>query len=371
MISFTTGTNVPRRASSLNSSNVVCFIRSASADRGRASPAASREQTGRAAAGRSRSRTAARPARRASPGRRSPGTRRAPPRASAPSGRGRRRGRRRAGRRRGRRTACRRDARALPTGVALTSRSQDPGGGGQARDRPRRSRARRSRAASGRRAEIATCAPSRRSASPTPRAAPPAPRITARTPARSGIRCRSGSRKPSASVFMPIHRPSRIAIVFTAPAAAAVGATSSSSGITSRLNGIVTLAPRRPIEPGELAEAVEIARLDRHVDRVQSERGKAGVVHRRRQRVGDRPAEQRVDRGVGADAPEAELLQQPRGRHLAGRDAVARIGPARAEPRRRGRASRGPRAPCRSGPTPSSGPRVLQQRCADRTRARP
>jgi hypothetical protein len=25
MISFTTGTNVPRRASSLNSSNVVCF----------------------------------------------------------------------------------------------------------------------------------------------------------------------------------------------------------------------------------------------------------------------------------------------------------------------------------------------------------
>ena len=241
---------------------------------------------------------------------------------------------------------------ALPTGVALTSRSHEPGGGGHAAASApiacATHCARRPDAAPrSRPAPLRGAAPARRRARRRRRRGSPRARPTA--PASA---CRSGSRKPSASVFMPTQRPSRIAIVFTAPAAAAVGATSSSERHHVALERNRDARAAQADASGELAEVVDVARLDRHVHGVQSERGETRVVHRRRQRVDDRPAEQRVHRGVGTDAPEPELLQQPRRRDLPGRDAVAGIGPARSEPPRQ-HARRQPGArPSRSGSTP-------------------
>ena len=56
-----------------------------------------------------------------------------------------------------------------------------------------------------------------------------------------------------------------------------------------------------------------------------------GVVHRRRDGVADRVGDDAVERGVGADLAEPELLAQLRDRHLAGRHAVAGVGPGRPE----------------------------------------
>src|SRR3954452_5896072 len=108
----------------------------------------------------------------------------------------------------------------LPTLVALTSRSHEPGGGGQlVVVAPIATAA--SRAASERRAEIATAAPARINPSATPLAAPPAPSTVARRPAIF-TRRRSGSRNPSTSVLVPAHRPPVMLIVFTAPASLAI-----------------------------------------------------------------------------------------------------------------------------------------------------
>ena len=98
------------------------------------------------------------------------------------------------------------------------------------------------------------------------------------------------------------------------------------------------------------------------------ERAEAGVVHHRRQRVRDRVADHAVERGVGSDAAEPELVQQPRGRHLAGRDAVAGVGPAVAAAARPAPASARRPAPSRAGRVRPSRPdrRNRGCRCRDR-----
>ncbi len=80
-------------------------------------------------------------------------------------------------------------------------------------------------------------------------------------------------------------------------------------------------------------EVVRVARLERHVHRVQPERREARVVHDRRPRVNDRVADDGVERGVGGDAAEPEIpLETGRG-DLTRRDAVAGIRPPVAQSR--------------------------------------
>ena len=160
MISRQTGTNVPRVASSLNSSNVVCChtVSLLALRRTRARRPPSRPRAARGA--RSTTRTADTPARPASPGRRS--CRRPARRATAEQPRLLRvvdqvvhhvpvhRAPRRSATRPRRRATC-------PTGVVLTSRSQ-PGAGGQAAAR-RRARRPGSRPGPARRAATSTRAP--------------------------------------------------------------------------------------------------------------------------------------------------------------------------------------------------------------------
>ena len=73
-----------------------------------------------------------------------------------------------------------------------------------------------------------------------------------------------------------------------------------------------------------------------------------------------RSSEHAVDRGVGPDAAEPEFLEQPRRADLAGRDAVARIGPSRSEaggkdPRRRAAAVPSRSRSTRRSPAPPGG----------------
>ena len=80
--------------------------------------------------------------------------------------------------------------------------------------------------------------------------------------------------------------------------------------------------------PGEHDEVLGVACIEPEVHRVQADRVESGVVHDRRQRVRDRLADHAEQRGIGSDAPEAEIAQQPPGGHLARRDTFPRIGPA-------------------------------------------
>ena len=181
------------------------------------------------AAGRSRAGTDAAPARRASRGRRASRSRRPPPRAGAgfrgglytrsytsrPSNR-----------------ACGQGVSstcgAVPTGVALTSKSQLPDRGGQS-DASTPSESAMSSACSRRRACTVTRAPSRPSARAAARAAPPPPSTAARDAAERQLR--SQRRQQTVHVRVrPRHScPSRTS-VFSAPTARA----SSSSATWSR-----------------------------------------------------------------------------------------------------------------------------------------
>ncbi len=88
--------------------------------------------------------------------------------------------------------------------------------------------------------------PSSSNAAQAARAAPPAPRITAGPAAGSGRVSLRLSRKPAASVLMPVMRPSApMTSVLTAPIRAASGATSSTSSSTASLCGTVTLPPAK------------------------------------------------------------------------------------------------------------------------------
>ena len=231
MISFTTGTKVPRRASSMNSSNVVCFIVAFCNRRcARAPP----QRVRPAAAGRSRSRTAVRPARRASRGRRSsahPALRRAlhqlgrvrvvhqvvdEPPVERP-----------VERRAGHRARCRPASRSRADPRSPARRPRD--------GRPRQSARATPCAASvppRRDRDVRTFA-AQREADAARRAAGAEDRPRARPRSAGPVRAAARG-NPSASVFDADPASARwIAIVFTAPAAAAAGATSSSSGMTS------------------------------------------------------------------------------------------------------------------------------------------
>ena len=82
---------------------------------------------------------------------------------------------------------------------------------------------------------------------------------------------------------------------------------------------------------GEREEVVEVGRLARDVDAVDAGGRERGVVHGRRHRMADRPADDRVDRRGRADAADPELVAQPVDRDLPGGHAVAAVGPARAD----------------------------------------
>ena len=133
---------------------------------------------------------------------------------------------------------------AVPTGVALTRRSQLPPGGGSERAALAVGAA-ASRARSRSRAYTVTSAPTLDSPSQTARAAPPAPTTAARAPFSSS-RPHSGSRKPATSLFMPTQPVAHRRSVFTAPTRSATESRSFARLIRASLNGAVTLRPRAP-----------------------------------------------------------------------------------------------------------------------------
>ena len=81
----------------------------------------------------------------------------------------------------------------------------------------------------------------------------------------------------------------------------------------------------------EREKVVEVGRLARNVDAVDAGGREGGVVHGRRHRMADGPADDRVDRRGRADAADPELVAQPVDRDLAGGHAVAAVGPAGAD----------------------------------------
>ena len=153
-----------------------------------------------------------------------------------------------------------------PSGVQLTSRSQEPAAGGHDPTSAWPDAA-TSRACSRRRACTVTRAPRATSATATARAAPPAPITAARTPRSGrGYIASSGSRNPCTSVLVAsqggresLREPKYLASpgcdfhsrndsrplrnVFTAPTARARSSAYCAASSASTLNGIVTLAP--------------------------------------------------------------------------------------------------------------------------------
>ena len=143
--------------------------------------------------------------------------------------------------------------------------------------------------------------------------------------------------------------PSRTISVLMAPTRAASGSISSTMRQQRHLERRRDARPAQVGGAREAHEVVHVARLERNVDRVHPECGKAGVVHHGRSRVHDRVADDGVERRVWSDAPELEILHQP---HAASAD------PARRHLRRtssgcqaapRGCATPDPRCPSRSG----------------------
>ena len=233
--------------------------------------------------------------------------------------------------------------------VALTSRSQVPAAGGHVAGGAASRRRDRRRGVRMPRRDRRPLRPRSTSATAAARAAPPAPRIVARVPfgARRaaqrleealdvGVRRRSSGRRATRRVLMAPTPPGQVVDLVDVPTS------------DRTLNGVVMLAPRRPIARAKRDEVVAVARLERDVDGVQPERREPGVVHDRRQRMRDRLADDAVERGVGRDAPELELAQQPR---------RPRAGRAR---RRRRRRSSG----CRAAPR---GPATPGRRCPSRS----
>ena len=162
--------------------------------------------------------------------------------------------------------------------------------------RPRGRRARRPVARPARASGSRPARPPRRPctrACTAARPAPPAPSTSARRPRGSW---RGGDRPQQAGhvrVVGRIARPRNVS-VFAAPTARAVAVASSASASAASLCGIVTLTPRKPARverPHRLGEQLGRASAGAgSASRARPELAQGGVVHRRRARVGDRPA---------------------------------------------------------------------------------
>ena len=119
---------------------------------------------------------------------------------------------------------------------------------------------------------------------------PPAPRHRRPAPLHAcpqvDSRPASGAQKPFTSVLAPIHLPSRTTSVLIAPTRRASGSTSSTARHQRNLVRRRDARARARRSRGRTrAKSSALARLERHVDRVQTERGEPGVVHRRRERM--------------------------------------------------------------------------------------
>ncbi len=68
------------------------------------------------------------------------------------------------------------------------------------------------------------------------------------------------------------------------------------------------------------------------IDRVPASGAQCRVVHRRRQRVSDRPADHAVERGIPVEPPESKLTTHAGPHDLAGRHAFARVAPSGSKP---------------------------------------
>ena len=146
--------------------------------------------------------------------------------------------------------------------------------------------------------------PQRASASAAARAAPPAPRINAGSPARvSPATSTSAPRTPSTSVLYPCRPPSATTMVLTASASRASSETLVQMGDYRSLvrDGDVGAAKAEGRQALHRGAHVGRSHGERDVAIVQPERRERRVVHRRRQRMGDRVADDADDVRGAAD----------------------------------------------------------------------
>ena len=119
--------------------------------------------------------------------------------------------------------------------------------------------------------------------------------------------------------------PPRRASVFTAPAArrrlVGPGHRVEQRHLEGRRHARARRRRGRPQTPGSRPRRG----LERQVDRVDARLGERRVVHRRRERMADRPAHDPEDPGARADIAEAELRQHPVRGQLARGDRVAGV----------------------------------------------
>ena len=206
--------------------------------------------------------------------------------------------------------------RVAAAGVALTSTSQLPDGGGKSPARPPASAATR-RAASAAARETVTSAPLSASATATAACRPAG---TEERRARAAEREPSGERR---------EKPVDVRVRADPAAVADHDGVDRADAPRQRID-LVHVRHERHLErrgdagaaqrdrAGEMTKSAASRRFERQIGGVEAERGEAGVVHDRRPGVDDRVANDAVERGIGPDPPEPEVAKQPRRRDLTG-----------------------------------------------------